>query len=359
MADEKNIHWTTDEALLERYVMGRLGAEESAVLEGHLEVCTGCQEIVRSERQIVAGIRAVGRDELKSRLAQRIGKRPSVHMTVWYRVAGIAAALVLLLTIGIYNDWFSGSRVQPVLSPSRADSSVQGTGQRLPADIEGNKGAGPLQYAEGKKEKRAEPQGVTNESVKSAELEQRKALQIERGNPQNVDVAHATRAENAPAKDEKLATSAAEAPREIWVGGTVISAEVEGRTFGKLLMKSDGKKYDNSKREKSAPKPMVQEERGAGNQIGLRAVDVTQRKISELPQMRKDARAGTVQMLFRKHEKGLQVTLFMDSLLSKSEIGSARLETVRPDSNILHLGKKWIAFRLPVGWLQESLGNKK
>jgi hypothetical protein len=359
VADDRNIHWTNDEALLERYVMGRVSAEDSAALGEHLSGCPECREIVRAEQQIIAGIRRVGRDELKQRLAQRVGRSSAGTMSAWYRVAGIAAAIILLVTIGIYSDWFSGGRVQQSMSPALTDSSTPKHEQKLPGVMEGSKGPGQMPYADGRKEKKEAAQGAEEERIKGAEMEQRKALQIERGNPQNVDVAHAARPDNLPmnqTKDEKVLSVAAQGSPEIWVDGTDVSAASGDRTFGTSLMKKEENKTDNLISAKRAANPAAREARGIGDRRGMRTASVVQKKLAEVPPMQRKGGAGLVQMLLRKNMKGVQLTIFTDSLLSESDIAGAQLQMIRGDSSILYIGRKLIAFKLPEGWIERTPG---
>ncbi len=69
-----------------------------------------------AEQQLAAGIRRAGREALKARLKQRTRVLP-LHQVNWYQVAGIAATIVVVVTLGIHYQWFFGSRVEePVIT---------------------------------------------------------------------------------------------------------------------------------------------------------------------------------------------------------------------------------------------------
>ena len=72
MKQTEETHWTKNTDKLERFVLDRLDSAERSELENHLRTCETCQEAVRAEQQIVAGVRRLGRDELKLRLKQHI-----------------------------------------------------------------------------------------------------------------------------------------------------------------------------------------------------------------------------------------------------------------------------------------------
>ena len=101
MTDSPNIHWTTDEHLLAQYVLGQLDHSRRAGLEQHLRDCSQCRDAVDAERLLAAGVKRAGRDAMKHRLASSVHqKQPGAN---WYQVAGIAAVVILLITVGIYN----------------------------------------------------------------------------------------------------------------------------------------------------------------------------------------------------------------------------------------------------------------
>ena len=106
VSESQNIHWAQDEDLVEQFVLGRPEPPEVEKLERHLSECDECLKLVTRERTLAAGIRRAGRDSLKRSLSQTIDQRKSSSAN-WYRVAGVAAGIVLLVTLGIYNRWFT------------------------------------------------------------------------------------------------------------------------------------------------------------------------------------------------------------------------------------------------------------
>ena len=125
MDNSPNTHWTTDEHLLAQYVLGQLDARQAAELEKHLRDCAQCRDAVAAEQHLAAGVRRAGRDALKGRLAKRLDQKRTG--TNWYRVAGVAAAFVVLLSVGIYNKWFVSNETRLADSGLSSDSMRQKT----------------------------------------------------------------------------------------------------------------------------------------------------------------------------------------------------------------------------------------
>ena len=52
------------EEMAERYVMGKLAAEDLARFEQHLPICSRCAELVRQVREFIEALKAASRDLL-------------------------------------------------------------------------------------------------------------------------------------------------------------------------------------------------------------------------------------------------------------------------------------------------------
>ena len=119
-------HWTRDEELLERYVLGRVVGDELLTIERHLKECEECRLRVQHERGLIAGVKRFGREEMKERLRQRVldgsptlstgviadasqrsdSPKPREIQLSWQTIVSIAAVILILTGIGIYNNWF-------------------------------------------------------------------------------------------------------------------------------------------------------------------------------------------------------------------------------------------------------------
>ena len=79
--------------------------------------CEKCRQAVDEETRIAAGTKLSGRLEMKDRLKALLEatehaisssiKRATVFQIPWMRVASLAAVLLILIVVGVYNNWFS------------------------------------------------------------------------------------------------------------------------------------------------------------------------------------------------------------------------------------------------------------
>jgi hypothetical protein len=338
MPNSPNTHWTTDEHLLAQYVLGRLNAPQAASLEKHLRDCPQCRDAVAAEQQLTAGVRRAGRDALKHRLAQRLEQKRSG--TNWYRVAGIAAAFVVLLTVGIYNKWFFSGETRLADSGLKSDSITQKTEPTPHQPAPGQQSAEKMQLADVSKPSatdrdRAESKGA---GARNAELDKKKG-EVE-GVPGKSD--------NIPFKRDQMIV-AAEA-EGIWVEGTVVSEEANVRAAAKAMDKISEDSRENAPKGKKEPAALMSRAaRSRSLPTEGPAVLVSQRSVSDLPrnQMRGKQNLSQVQTLIRSDASGLSMVLYLDSLLNRTDLRQARLQTIREDSMILQIGSQRIGYRLP------------
>ena len=104
-------HWTENEDLLERFVKGNVADQELTALSQHLSDCRICRGRVDMERRISLGIRRLNRDERKASI--RRGVDTETRNIPWPRLLSIAAVIVVLTGIGLYNRWFFQARREP------------------------------------------------------------------------------------------------------------------------------------------------------------------------------------------------------------------------------------------------------
>jgi hypothetical protein len=339
---ERNSHWTENEDLLTRFVLDRVEAAERPALEVHLSTCEKCRRAVRAEQLLAAGIKRAGREELKMRLKERVAPRRTFKVA-WYQVAGVAAAIVVLVSIGIYNHWF-----------------IVGEKEQAPSVVQKEQEAGKLEALAdrsklGEKDKaKSAPSAADAASARQREKEK----SIVTVAPLQLAAAQAGKASEEPGKGGRGQTAT-------WVEGTVLPRGAEERAAPQLFAPPTGKKTEQlraNKMEARAPTAQQQQDRaGAKEPAGL---ILTQRRLSDLPVSRQaeGQKLNTVQTLFQRAKGGMRLTLYLDTLATDPELQNASVVPIGEDSIILHLGNQRIGYKMPPGWNQETAkqtGRKK
>ena len=366
VTDSRNIHWTADEDLVERYVMGGLSSTEVTELAKHLSDCAECREAVEAERQIVDGIRLAGRDALKRRLAQRVhdGRSSGVN---WYRIAGVAAAIVFLVTIGIYNKWFLGGEAQKSDYRSERDSTAPTIESKPRQPVLAEKAPTETQLADAAKSAtggkrdlgRVDTKGELKEAAPGAD----KFAEQEADRSKMIARSQSDRRENGSEKKERYSgVSAIAAGEELWVQGEMIPENRRSQEAGNALMKSDQVARDEAQKKKGDPAAlMAQAARTRVLAAETLPLSITQRRLSDLPTSQKTIKqsSSSVQTLMQKSATGLQLTLFLDSIHTISEQAPALIKKIREDSIILEVGQQRIGYRIPSGWTDQAPRESK
>ena len=347
MTDFQNTHWTTDEHLLAQYVLGQLDPGQTAELEKHLHDCAQCRDAVASERQLVAGVRRAGRDALKQHLARRIGQKRSG--TNWYQVAGVAAAFLLLLTVGIYNKWFFSGETKLADSHLRSDSIAPQAGATPQQPAPERRSPQKLQLADVSKPSAADRgHAESGGGARNAELD--KKMGDARGEKRDaMNMPAPDKSGNKLFKKDQMMAAAAEA-EGIWVEGTVVSEEANVRAAGTAMDKTSADVRENAPKGKKEPTALMSfSARSRTLAAEGSPVIVTQLPVADLPrgQMQKIQKISQVQTLFRSDANGLSIHLYSDSLFSRTDLGQARLQTISEDSIVLQVGNQRIGYRLP------------
>jgi hypothetical protein len=341
--------------------MGRLPSTEVSDLEKHLGECTRCREVVDAERQIVDGVRLAGRDALKRRLAQRVHDDRSSGVN-WYRIAGVAAAIVFLVTIGIYNKWFLGGEPQKSEYRAGTDSAAPTImseprqpvlAEKTPSEAQladaVKSGAGGKQDL-GRVDTKGELKGALPGADKSTEQEADRSKTIARS--------QSVRSENTVAKKDRYAdVSVAVAGEELWVQGEVIPEDRRPQEAGRALLKSADGVRDEAQKKKGEPAAqMLQAARTRVSAVGTLPLSISQRRLSDLPASQRTSKQSpsSVQTLMQKSATGLRLTLFLDSIYTMSEHAPALIQKIREDSIVLQMGNQQIGYRIPPGWADQT-----
>jgi hypothetical protein len=360
VSESKSIHWVENEDLLEEFVLGRLERAEMARLTAHLDECDQCRKTVSNELLLVAGIRFAGRDAVKDRLAQRIEERKSKNVG-WYRMVGVAAGIVLLVTVGIYNRWFIGTETQTE-KQSRADTTekriepaplVAPQGQATNAEkphVYDAKRARDQEAQTAPSVAAAVPKTAGAESGRIAgsqadKLGELKAMDAVRGG------------ERSEKNDRAVAATAVSAIAPTWVEGTVITEGDQNRPAVQELA-ANAKDERSVLRKGKAENFLAGKGAGAGMKENVVQTFIfNQRPLTDLPssQRRQQQNTSSVQTLLEKNSSGTNITVFLDSLLTKKEFDQTHVQTIGEDSIILNLGNRLVGYKLPPDWTGQGV----
>lgn len=333
-----NLHWTDDVELLERYVLGRVIARERQNLESHLGACEQCRSAVRSEREIVAGVKRLARDGLKQRLRKRVGTE-TAHAIPWPHVMAAAAVIVILVGVGIYQDWFAFYTQKPVAVPEEEKFDRTEIGQERASREESPAlEEAPARSATGR------PSGRSIDLPSSA--------------PSTRDKQAARDASEL--KNEFGGAGAVEKPQEIIVLGEAgRSIEAESQTFwvdGVLLPHSH--LYAAPQSSADELKKQGQYKAAEGTKVVVRQdsrtkeVVLNQRSIQDLPLTQK-AKRKAVRTLVEQKETGIQLTLYPETPFDEQALRDADVDPVGGDSLILRIGDQQIGYRIPGAWTRQ------
>jgi len=357
MSQLNNFHWTADEDLLERFVLNRVEPQVRGGLEAHLLECEECRRAVLAEQQIAAGICRAGREALKARLKHRTRVLP-LRQVNWYQVAGIAATIVIVVTLGIHYRWFFGSRVEePViteqeqLKAAEPEEQAKRAEEHLPSPAE-------------KKDTERRPTTIPQAEVSGASGTKKARPDLDVESSRRVAVPSEEKGKEAKVEQLQLAAAApakkgeaaldqsAIGANSIWVEGQVLSLQLPEAAAPQYLMRQDEKQTDRLRAQKMVARGSKGEQkRGLAEAEGERALVVEQRPISSLPvTQRMKQQASTVQALLQRTEESISVTLYLDPPVNELVLQNAVVNPVGEDSIIVKLGSQLIGYKLPPGW---------
>jgi len=353
MPEQRNLHWASDEDLLERYVLGRVEAGERSRLEVHLRECEQCRQAVRAEQELAAGIREAGRVALKARLKERVAVRP-LRRIGWYQVAAAAATIVILVTVGIHYRWFFSDEAKHEIFTEQEQKEMA-----PPAD--------KIQVPEEGRDDQLQPRRAVGESVPdvsgtatTSKSRVRRDIAEEKGKAPTA-VATEKRIET---MDKELQLAAgARAKREVaapalsdfdevetWVEGRIVSlqpAEPPAKQFVVPQIARRDEQLEARKMDARLPKT---EARIQADQARAGIV-LEQKAIRELPPAQQlKQQVDAVQTMIQRKDETLVMTLYLDRPVSDSILQGASIESVGADSVVVQLGNQLIGYKLPSKW---------
>ena len=336
MTDDSGTHIASDGELLSRYVLGRLDPAEREVVDRHTAGCGACMEALRREMRIAAGVRRLGREDLKTELKRRVAA--ASQPAVWPRIVSAAAVICLVAGLGVYYAWFTGGGTlpsQPGVPPPLASR---------PESRRGDEGNAPArELADNLKgEKTLESPAPSSGQIQAKEKGPASPAYRENERMPAPAVVGAAGSETAGG-----AHAAAEG--EFWSDGLMERSEaaldaaaprgaVTAQGRNAVLQKSKGVKEEQDRLKDALPRPQ-------GEYL------IRQQPASALPGDRERSGRDQQRVPTRVDQRGstTTMTMYLDSLVDESELRKARVEAVSDDSVVVTLGGKKILYRFPPG----------
>lgn len=357
---KQDSHWTSDHDLVERYVLYRIDSAERSRLADHLRICEECAHVIRNEEILVAGIQAHGRAALKGRLKERVAAGRGREFS-WYQLAGAAAAIVVLITVGVHNRWFMTDGVQR--SPETLDTMEEKQSLPLKEQDDAEKRDERISLDQKEEEARHQSEGALAGVPDQSKSVPQRQIQYE-STPAQVAESVSPRG-----PVERYSLSARPVPPtvmmlqknpEVWLEGRML--EGEARPLQALERKdraeeeSKNKAAEMSAARRSKERARMEEE--IGQQEGLQLV---QRPLADLPpsqQTRQRKDPESVPALLERSDSLAQLTLFLDPLHPETDLDRAAIEQVTRDSIVIDVGAQRIGFKIP-RWVDVPLQLRK
>ena len=350
-------HFALDEDLLGRFVLGTLDAQERETCELHLRRCEICQRAVRQEQRLAAGVRRLGRDQMKERLSKAVGSERG-NMSTWLQIVGVAATVCIIIGVGILNRWWDLRKergLQPMheirteetarTSPQAPDNRVAGIeGKTSSSEQAVSRDAGSAGPERDDEELRApSPTEATGGRTRKEEHPGMDALKASEAAK---TLAAAKPRENIHL-DARSRAQISRQPQRFWIQGVLIPSPASSGPAATNAMRPEGKKDKASE--------AVEQRRllKTGQDQPDRGIAIQQQPMSLLP-------AGQQQTGYDRREVTTEVedldeqtifTLYLDTLLDPAALRTARVRYVTPDSLIVEVGSHNIGYRMPGNWV--------
>jgi hypothetical protein len=162
-------------------------------------------------------------------------------------------------------------------------------------------------------------------------------------------------------KDHVISARSAPAAETTWIQGTVISGEVDNRPAPseKAVKALDEAGQLRKGKEESLLAGRVAKTGSA--ETKSQSIVVTQRRLSDLPPSQFSLRqqGASVQTLLQRSPTGMQLTVFLDTLVSQKDLSRSRVQTIGDDSIVVNLGQRRIGYKLPSEWSGQGLQQIK
>lgn len=365
MKEQTPHHWTDDENLLADFVLNRLPSSTVKELNEHLTSCLRCQEAVKAEQSLAAGIKAAGRKAMKVRLESAVLEtvrtqevpRHAVHFP-WPRVVSLAAVVLILVAVGVYNDWFRSNIARqstPPLEIAKEEPTNESAEKEI-KDVTAPPRHGIPAEEGGKRRDNKEKPGGTTASASSRKQETGSDYKVEM----------ATKSPEAPSspptgslgKDQTynsvVRPEAADEfivpqSQSMWVEGHVATTAERSRSL------TDGVGAFNAPNNETRTKKMQAPASTVNEYNPELVIAINQRPASALPHHLQNVPETThsIQTLIESRNDSLAMTLYLDPLLPDSDLHTARIVQTGEDSIVVTIANRQIGYRLPPGLLKQ------
>ncbi len=372
MVDNGTSHWTDDDDLVSRFVLHQLPQAEEEQLSSHLSTCEQCQRAVKEETLFAARMKLAGRSALKERLKSRLSREkervpaflpgmPSHSRIPWMRIASVAAVAVIIVVVGVYNNWF--------FSDFRSSRPVTGEIEKeQPKGLDEAKNApsaGSQQAAEAARAPELRQASKPAPPPLAARRQEVRLDQKAGGKEQ-----HVAPMEEPPVRQEAIAGAHAEKqevqlmdhiainePQTYWVEGQVLSSPTQIYTQAQSPQGQTGEALSKTTDMYARAKKDVRE--GAVPSKSTIPIALQQRPVSAIPSsagVSRD-RPGTIQTMVELLDHRIRLTLFLDPLMSDSALQTAEVTFVNNDYVVLRFPDRSIGLTLPPDLLQKVNSN--
>ncbi len=347
-------HWVHSEELLADYVLGRVSAEQRLSLESHLRECVSCREAVANEMALAAAATRIGRHELKARLQKNVLRQPE-YIIPWPRILSAAAVVVILVGVGVYNNWFmSQSPSEAVIRETPALTKQVESPQHTPeakqsTDIQD---AAPKQKTAAPPALKKEPPSPAYAAAPSSGEDKENSQEF----AAEIAVQTGARKEmNAPQGDMQSEGFANEsAHNSVWINGTILA--------------SDDRKDQRQFEEMDSYRAKTHEERATDRAEGVRRNLLRSRptQISQQPfaslssqqQLQQSVATGSLLAQMQRVGGILQITLYPERPFSDEMLSRARVTYIERDSIILSVDGLQAGYRIPEALLEPPIQQR-
>ncbi len=369
MNENNNTSSHADQEMLSRYVLDRMSPAERDLFEQHLRTCPQCLLAVEEETLLAAGVRRLGRTELRKRLAQNIAQAPALALP-WLRIAAAAAVLLIVGGIGFFGNWFgAGSgrsdRLSETISDGQASSSPQKSERAAAPSL-----AAPENTVSSRTDETAQSTDRMTQPLTQDDRREKLVtplpVQPESGVKRKGRLPEPGREnEIAPGSEASgiAETRTAGIRRtQIWTAGMI-------EEIGKHRAAEVRKDIPDKPQERGeADRVAARQEPGTLKQMGYvqgldgrRPVILNQRPASALPPAQQalhfQSLRPQVQTLIEESKDTLRMILYLDPPLTAQAFGEARVEQITDDSLVVRFPGLTIGYALPPGLRQSRIAK--
>ena len=312
-------------------MLNRVTEAERAHVTSMVQASAAWREALDDELHLAAGVRRAARQGLKARIASHTATS-SGHPVPWPRLLAAAAAVVILVSVAVYNDWFSRRSTLPadqitdhpaVLPHQAARSPEVGTAQGHPSGG-ASKGSDDASSA-----RTSELPVDARPSAATQETKDVRTDKLERGVSPKIG--------SRVYRTEGYLFSG--------TGAQSVAAAAEGRAQPTEETNLMQKSVATSQRSKTnAPATAVAEP--PAMRFGVSQRQPTADEKNRVPGRNKQG-SGTVPVLLEQRNDSLLITLCLDTLADRASLHQATVRVIRPDSLLVLCGRYLIGLRLP------------